>query len=416
MALSSKHAVVVGGGIVGSAQALMLASIGFRVTLVDAGPRTSHQHDYHPDCELSLRTVAMSYRSRQLLESFGLWPEDLGCPIHTVKVSDKGRFGTVRFDRRDYSLPALGYVMSNAHLEYHLASLIRANGTIDVRKPARAELVSVDAKHTRVTVTDDSKADELVADLLVAADGTRSSVRSQLGIEVTTTDYSQHALVANVGCQHRHNNIAYERFTDSGPLAILPHGRHVVSVVCAIDSDDVEEIKSLTTNGLLQELQQRFGGRLGRFQQIGEYALFPLSLVQAHRQVVGCGVIVGNASLTLHPVAGQGLNLALRDLVELTANLSRQPSVEHALLAFEKNRIKDKRYVARQTHLLARWFRRQPGPLSIPASALKTPSMLMLDTVPWMRDLFGRRNAGLDISLSHTGQGVDEFDPCRLIS
>lgn len=420
-----QRAIVVGGGLVGSLQALLLARVGYRVILADAAVKQSSvSHGVSQvDCGLSVRTVAMSCRSQQLLQSAGLWKVDMGCPIHKVMVNDKGHFGSVCFDRRDYSVPALGYVVPNVRLESHLNSVIESTPGIEVLRPATVELASVSGDYAEVVIdTIHGKRREVVG-LVVAADGTHSAMRSQLGIEVESTDYQQHALVANLTCQRPHNQVAYERFTKSGPLAVLPLDKNAVAVVCTLDSSDVDKLQNSSDEALLHELQQRFGGRLGRFRQIGRRAVFPLSLVRAKRQVKGCGVLVGNASVTLHPVAGQGLNLALRDVFELAARLSdgqnnhtngpghgeavglnSEKPVADALKAFAAVRRRDQNLVVRQTDMLARWFRGHHGPLSLPLDAARASSMLLLDAVPVLRNRFGRRSAGLDIPLSNLPQ------------
>ncbi len=407
MGASDKLAVVVGGGITGSAQALLLAQIGYRVILVDAAttPDSKANAGAGAGHSLALRTVAMSCRSQQLLHSAGLWPVDAGCPIHRVLVNDKGRFGSVRFDRHDYSVAALGWVVRNQQLEGHLNRLTAEAPAIEVIRPATATVHRVNADQVEVVIEHDKRQREVTAQLLVAADGTHSAIRTRLGIETQVTDYEQHALVANVICQREHHHIAYERFTDTGPLALLPLDKNMMAVVCTLDSARIETFRQASNEQLLDELQQRFGGRLGRFQEIGPSALFPLSLVRAKMQVQGCAVLIGNASVTLHPVAGQGLNLALRDVFELAAQLNRHAVVNDALTSFTRARKPDQQFVVRQTDALARWFRRPVSGLQLPVSAARATSMLMLDTIPALRNRFGRRNAGLDIPLSAVNGG-----------
>jgi 2-octaprenyl-6-methoxyphenol hydroxylase len=402
----NKKVIVVGGGIVGSVQALLLARVGFRVLLVDASMDSPERYGEGARNSLSVRTVAMSYRSQQLLQSAGMWTAGLGCPIHTVMVNDKGRFGSVRFDRRDYAVPVLGYVVRNQLLENHLNGLLDTSPLIEVVRPATAALAAIDEKRVEVVVDQAGAKRAEVGGLIVAADGTRSGVRTQLGIDVDNTDYQQYALVANLQCQKPHHHIAYERFTESGPLALLPLDDRVVSMICTIGAEEVESLQQCTDEALLVLLQQRFGGRLGRFQEIGKRVVFPLSLVRARQQVSRCGVLVGNASVTVHPVAGQGLNLALRDVFELAARLGEHDEpVAQVLSGFAQSRRADQQFVVRQTDWLARWFRAQRGPLAPALNATRVSSMLMLDLVPALRNRFGRRNTGLDIPLKPVTDG-----------
>ncbi|MEM7255955.1 MAG: FAD-dependent monooxygenase [Pseudomonadota bacterium] len=399
--MENRRAIVVGGGIVGCVQALLLARLGYRVMAVDASTPGVESDRSCIEKNLAVRSVAMSYRSQQLLESAGLWASDISCAINAVLVNDKGRFGSVRFDRNDYSLPALGYVVRNQQLEHHLSALMNSEPQIEVIRPATAELLSVDNERATLALHQANKdtRNETV-ELLVAADGSRSKIRTQLGIDVDTRDYQQCALVANLHCQRDHQHVAFERFTDTGPLALLPLSERTVAMVCTLDADDAAEIHSYSDEQMLALLQQRVGGRLGKLLEIGKRAVLPLSLVRAHQQVQGCSVLVGNASITVHPVAGQGLNLALRDVFELASQLTGDHSVSDALELFEKVRRRDQRFVVRQTDWLARVFRKQPFPLSVPLHVARGASLLMLDAVPPLRNRFGRRNAGLDIPLN----------------
>ncbi len=408
MSTQVSSAVVAGAGIVGCVQALLLARVGFDVTLVDAADSVPALSDKAmadntmADNAMAVRSVAVSYRSQQLLASAGLW-SDLGCPIHSVLVNEQGRFGAVRFHANEFSVPALGYVIKNHLLEEQLYKLIEAEPGITLVKPASVQLIQPVSNPLCLQIVSADQTQTADAQLLVAADGTGSSLRAQLGIEVNTTDYEQCALVANVLCQRDHGNVAFERFTDSGPLALLPLDERRMALVYTVHAHRADEIRSLTDQQLIDEIQQRFGGRLGRIQDIGPRAVLPLMLTESQQQTHGCSVLIGNAARTLHPVAGQGLNLALRDVFELAGQLANEPEVEIALGKFVSARRPDQQFVVRQTDTLAKVFRKHRWPLSASLGFARQSSLLLLDSVKPLRGKFGRRNAGMGIPLTPLG-------------
>lgn len=396
MSKSAIKIVVVGAGIVGSVQSLLLSRAGYAVTLIDAG-----SGDLSQDEGLNVRSVALSYRSRQLLADQQLWPENAGCSIKAVHVTERGRFGSVRLQAQDLDVPVLGVVIQNYLLESYLMTQVKNDPNIRVLQPATAEVVNNSPDSVSVQVTSVKESLQIEAALLVAADGTHSKIRQGLGIKTKSIDYQQHAIVANLQCQRDHENTAYERFTDSGPLALLPLASKQMAMVMTTDSTLVDAWVKKPDTDFLALIQRRFGGRLGRFEVIGHRATFPLALFESHLQQQGRVVLVGNSARTVHPVAGQGLNLALRDVFELAARLGSSADVSESLAEFLKQRDSDQRLVVRQTDLLARIFRRQPWPLSVPLGLFRTSAMLLLDTLPPLRSGFGAVSSGLEVPLSN---------------
>ncbi len=402
MSNSVDKIIIVGAGIVGTVQALLLARAGLNVTLVDAGVATGSTG---LNTDLNARTVALSYRSRELLDAQQLWPADTGCPINKVHATERGRFGAVRLSATDFDLPALGYVVQNSVLESYLIESVKNTSNVELIQSASAELLSNGSDSVTVKIKNESGTDTREAALLIAADGTHSTLRASLGIEARTFDYEQHAIVANLRCQRDHQNVAFERFTETGPLALLPLAHKQMAMVYTANSADNIELNNQTDKEFLSMVQRRFGGRLGRFEAIGKRVSFPLSLVQSATQTSGCAVLIGNSARTVHPVAGQGLNLALRDVVELAAQVagikSNPGSVPEILAEFTRKRMSDQQAVVRQTDLLARFYRQHSWPLATPLSLFRTTSMLLLDAVPVLRKGFGAMNAGLNIPLSN---------------
>ena len=325
--------VIAGGGMVGVSLALQLAAVlpeGVTICLVEGYPLpepvAGGKPDYHPSFDA--RSTALSYSSRLIYEKTGLW-DDLQqwlCPIETIHVSSRGHFGSTLLRAVDYDWQALGYVVENAWLGSALIQALHRLGRVELRSPARVVAAHPRGTGTRV-VLEGSEDAELEAALLVVADGAGSGLREQLGVAVAEESYGQHALIANVATAEPHRGCAYERFTDQGPLALLPllpapGGEHRSALVWTLPPEQAEQLRACPPAEFLQALQRRFGYRLGRLQQVGERHSYPLSLVQSTEQVRQGIVVMGNAAHALHPVAGQGYNLALRDVAELAAVLA----------------------------------------------------------------------------------------------
>ncbi len=323
--------IIVGGGMVGASLACALAPVaehlGLDIAIVEPVPLRREGLEYQPSYDA--RATALAYGSRSAYERMGIW-QTLAqhlTPIEQIHVSDRGRFGGVRLTAGDQQVPALGYVIENHWLGQVLLNHLQQpqNSRIDYLCPAEvAEILPGDGRMT-VTVNRDGCASSLTTELVVMADGGRSELRERLGIGYRYRAYEQHALIANVSPDRPHGGIAYERFTDQGPMALLPLqdqlGRHRCGLVWTLSDADAEELTAMDEAGFLTRLQQRFGYRAGRFIQVGERHAYPLKLVLAEEQVRSGLVVLGNAAHALHPIAGQGYNLALRGLVTLADHL-----------------------------------------------------------------------------------------------
>lgn len=387
--MKNRKIVVAGAGIVGSVQALLLARAGFSVVLVEARQPAPEQTG------LNVRSVALSCRSYELLQSQGLWPAQSGCAIRSVQATERGRFGSVHLTSDDLDVDSLGYVLANAPLENFLISQVNAEPEIEFIRPAVVRVVSNSSAGVVVEVG----AQTINAGLLIAADGTNSGVRESIGVGIRQRDYEQHAIVANLLCQRHHQNIAHERFTDTGPLALLPLADRQVAMVYTVNSDTVDQLMSKSDDDFLALVQRRFGGKLGRFQALGKRMYFPLHLLETEQQCAGSCVFIGNSARTLHPVAGQGLNLALRDVFALTAGVCSAANYQQATTEFVRLRQSDQRLVTGQTDLLARFFTKRQWPLQIPLSLFGMTAMLLLDNVPALRSKFGALSAGVGVPL-----------------
>ncbi|MFJ1254756.1 UbiH/UbiF/VisC/COQ6 family ubiquinone biosynthesis hydroxylase [Cupriavidus sp. CuC1] len=360
---------IVGAGPVGLALAcLLLRRSPWRLTLIDAATPARASRDP--------RAIALSYGSRQLLEQIGAWPRAV-TPIEHIHVSQRGRFGHVRLHSDDYDVAALGYVVRYGELcealERALAQAIQASPAAAGERLARVYETRID--HLEQSGPDtaglvhlsghghDRQPAALGARLAVQAEGGlfhQQSTRAQRGVQAQKyrRDYGQTAIVAHVACSRPQPGWAWERFTEEGPLALLPHEEHGTpgyALVWCCPPEQAARRLALPEGEFLAELEQAFGPRMGRFTGIGKRHAFPLGLNAAPVTVQGRVVAVGNAAQTLHPVAGQGLNLGLRDAFALALALRADCSLQ-ALQAFAAQQKLDRAVTIGVTDLLPRVF------------------------------------------------------------
>lgn len=321
--MSRVQLAIIGGGLVGASLALALQEgarqRGWRIVLIEPfAPGNSYQPSY------DARSSALSYGTRQIYERLGLWPalSARAEPIRQIHVSDRGRFGATRLSAESEGVPALGYVVENAWLGQCLWQALDAE-VVEWRCPAEVTALQALGDGYRLTLNDGSQLD---CDLAVLADGGRSGLREQLGIAVKTTPYGQSALIANISTAEAHQGQAFERFTDEGPMALLPLSENRSALVWTRQGGDAQRLAALPEREFLAELQQVFGYRLGALTQVGARHLYPLSLVEASEQVRPHLVVLGNAAHSLHPIAGQGYNLSLRDTLALAEALLDSPA------------------------------------------------------------------------------------------
>jgi 2-octaprenyl-6-methoxyphenol hydroxylase len=401
--------VIVGGGLVGATLAIALQSTAYRVALIESADLRQVQSPSYDD-----RSIALSYGSRRILEWLDLWPAitELAEPILTIHISDRGHFGSSRIDARAERVPALGYVIESRSLgQVLLPRLLQADPQrLQLYSPAQPVTLRQSPDAIEIVLAQADGEIAISGRLLIAADGANSGVRSLLNIGATTTDYQQQAIITNVSTQLPHRHIAYERFTASGPLAFLPikgygSDRHRCAVVWTLAAHEAEEIEALPPALFLQRLQHWFGQRLGRLAQVGKRARYPLTLVDSDARTAPRAVLIGNAAQALHPVAGQGFNLALRDaavLLEclLEAGLGIDPGETELLMRYRDRRIGDQRRVIRFTDGLVRAFSNDIKPLA----RARAFSLLALDLLPTARRWLVRQSMGINMPLPKVGR------------
>ncbi len=397
--------LIVGGGMVGASLAIALSGRGLRIGLVEAYPPGDPGQPSYDD-----RAIALAFGSRRIFETMGLWDDvaEDAEPIADIHVSDRGHFGFSHLSAREENVPALGYVVTARRLGHTLLGHLRACEDVELIAPAEVTAVSSDSDAAYISVQRNDEQIDLSAALLVAADGGKSFIREQLDVPTQRWEYGQSAIVTNVTPGKPHRNVAYERFTDSGPVALLPMSQGRCAVVWTVRDEDVDSVLALDDKQFLEAFQDRFGYRLGRFERVGKRASYPLSLLRVRESVRGRIAIIGNAAHTLHPIAGQGFNLGIRDvsaLVDVLAEAQAEgvdlgsPTV---LQEYEDWRLGEQRNTALATDGLARLF---SNPLS-PVRFGRNLGLLAMDLVPGARHRLARAAMGLAGRLPRLGRGV----------
>jgi len=398
--------LVVGGGLVGASLACALGQAGMQVAVVEAYPfRINEQPNYDE------RSIALAQGSQRIFSGMGLWDTlaDQVCPIHTIHVSDRGHFGFTRLHREEEDVPALGYVASARVLGNALIARINHLPDVQLLAPAQLSDFRLSAAGVTAELQTENGTLQHAARLLVAADGVQSSIREQLDIGTRQWDYGQTAIVANVTPERPHNNIAYERFTDTGPMALLPMLDNHCALVWTVRAEQTEEIMALDDAEFLARLQRRFGYRLGRFVRTGQRHAYPLQLLRAKESVRSRLALIGNAVHTLHPIAGQGFNLGLRDVAALAevvidAHRSGADIGDSAVLKrYADWRRGDQQRVVAFTDGMVRIFSQTLPPVTW----LRDAGMLALDICPPAKRWFGRLTMGRAGRLPRLARGLD---------
>jgi 2-octaprenyl-6-methoxyphenol hydroxylase len=392
----STDVAVCGGGLVGATLALALADLGLRVVLIEAHPFGTVGPPSFDD-----RTTALSNGSRRIFEALGVWPllEREATAIRRIHVSDRGRFGFARLDAAEQGLGALGFVVVNRVMGAALWRRLEQS-SVRILAPARVRgLQLVDGRQRIDCDLGKQGSIAIEARLAIAADGAQSVLREAAGIGAQTWNYEQTALVTNVLAQRFHDHVAYERFTAEGPLALLPMSEGRIGLIWTFATDVAPSIAEVDDKAFIARLQDAFGFRLGRFMKVGARQLYPLSLTRADEHIAERLAIVGNAAQTLHPIAGQGFNLGLRDaasLAEVLADGRGQQRSEFDpgdgmwLERYREWRVADRSNIVRFTDGLVRVFTQPFGPIK----ALRDVGMLAFDLMPAAKGALSQLSMG----------------------
>lgn len=311
--------IIIGGGMAGASLALALSNLTKGQVAIDLVEAQELAHHQHPGFDA--RAIALAQGTCQQLDTVNLWSAlaDKATPIETIHISDRGHSGLVTLDAKRDGLPAFGQVIELHDAGARLFALLRKAPGVTLHCPAKMLSVTRTIDSAKVTLDNGT---ELSGQLLVAADGSFSSLGHALQINWQQYDYQQIALTANVTMSEAHAGRAFERFTPNGPLALLPMSDNRCSLVWCHPASAHHEVKQWDDRQFCQELQRAFGWRLGAVEQVGKRHSYPLVLRTAQQHTGHRLVLVGNAAQTLHPIAGQGFNLGLRDVMVLAKVLA----------------------------------------------------------------------------------------------
>ena len=402
--------IIAGGGMAGATAAIALSKLDLSIALVEP---IAPQLDTSPSFDQ--RAVALSAASVSIFKSLGVWGKisHLAEAITDIHVSDKGNYGFTRLTASDYSVDALGEVIPLDETGPILWQLIQENTNVEIMCPAT--IVAINSleeqqKNNKITLTleAESKQKKISAKLLLAADGTFSSIAQMASIHTQRTSYDQHAVIANIATELPHNNRAFERFTSKGPLALLPLTRNRMSLVWCQREENLEEVLNYQDQKFIQKLQDDFGYRLGKITKVGKRAHYPLSLHIPETLFKGRCLLVGNAAHTLHPIAGQGFNIGLRDIASLFDSIqsAQKDGIDFGsqafLQAFQDKTTPDKELTVTATDFLARLFSSDFLPLAI----ARSKGLCILNKFPFAKKQLANAAMGFHGNSAQLTRGI----------
>lgn len=398
-----QEVIIVGGGMVGLSLALMLAKANIAVKLLEAIKYPNYDDanlaPYHSSFDA--RNSALSRRSVQIYQELGLWNalQEHATPILEVHITEQGSFGKARLKAEQEKVESFGQVIENAWLGRVLLTEVRKQPLIELIDGVQVTSLTQDAYHAKIEAVRGEESLSVQSKLVIAADGRDSFCRKALGIGADEHDYDQVAIVTTVQTSKPHHHVGFERFSPLGPLALLPlPGEYRRSVVWPVKKGTEQEwLGEENDQHFLDALQETYGDRAGKFQKTGRRFSFPLSQVLAEKQVVGRVVLMGNAAHTIHPVAGQGFNLCMRDAYVLVRSLKEQLSKSadigepSMLLAYEAARLTDQQRVIKFCDSVVRGFSNQNPVLKL----IRNTGLLAFDMIPGVKPLVANYAMGL---------------------
>ena len=356
------------------------------------------------------RAIALSYGSQRILQAIRLWPDISGqvAPIETIHISDRGHLGSTRLTATQEQVPALGYVLPAKTLGKILLARLTDCADVTLITPAEVVKLNNQPDYAELDIHHHEQVHTLRATLLVAADGGNSYIRRTLQIPTSGCDYQQTAIVANITPGQPHTNTAYQRFTDTGPVALLPLRAGHCTLIWTVRTEQHATILAQDDATFKQGFQARFGYRLGQFQRVGKRHSYPLTLRQAEQTIDTRTAIIGNAAHTLHPIAGQGFNLGLRDVAALVEVIREAQHTgddighPHALHRYQTWRAREQQQVAQATDGLVRLF---TNPLRSVQMA-RNLGLFALDHLPSAKRSIARAAMGISGTLPALARGI----------
>lgn len=399
-----QQVIIVGGGMVGLSLALMLAKSNIAVKLLEAVKYPNYDDEnaspYHSSFDA--RNTALSRRSVQIYQKLGLWEalQQHATPILQVHITEQGSFGKARLVAEQEKVESFGQVIENAWLGRVLLTQVRQQPLIELIDGVQVTSLTQDADEVHIEAMRNGEyIHSLKSKLVIAADGRDSFCRQAIGVGVDEHDYDQVAIVTTVQTSKPHQQVGFERFSALGPLALLPlPGEYRRSVVWPVKKGtEAEWLGEENDQHFLDALQETYGDRAGKFEKTGKRFSYPLAQVLAHKQAVGRVVLMGNAAHTIHPVAGQGFNLCLRDadvLVRfLMEQLAKSDDIGNPdnLLAYEQARLTDQQRVIKFCDSVVRGFSNQNPILKL----LRNTGLIAFDVIPGVKPLVANYAMGL---------------------
>jgi len=386
--------LIIGGGMAGASLACALKDKPLKIAIVEAVPLHSAQQPSYDD-----RAIALAYGSQRIFQGMGLWPHlsSYATPIKHIHISDRGHFGITRLDHRKENVEALGQVVLGRDMGNVLAAQLAQQDNVELITPATLEGIQYVDAGVEAMVSQGGTSRKISAKLMVAADGSNSTVRQLLGINSESEDYGQTAIIANITPSKPHGNVAYERFTESGPLALLPMNDNRCSLVWTQRHDDVEHIMALSDEVFLKQLQSCFGYRLGKLKLVGQRGAYPLGLMRATEQVRPRLAVIGNAAHAIHPIAGQGFNLGIRDVAALAECINDALGTQQdigslaTLQRYAEWRKHDHNQVISVTDGLVRLFSRPNKAIALGRNL----GLFLMEKTPPIKRLVSRQAMGL---------------------
>ncbi|MGB1109552.1 MAG: 2-octaprenyl-6-methoxyphenyl hydroxylase [Gammaproteobacteria bacterium] len=380
---------IVGGGMVGASLAVSLEGAGYRAVMIEAGGFSQA-----PPASYDERAIALSYGSVEFLDRIAVWPQLAhdSAAIRRVHVSEQGALGVVRLQAERYGLDSLGHVVPASSLGRAFVRLLPELSDTRLMENTRVEGVRHFSDHIQLDLSGDQPS--ISAKLVIVADGVQSGLRSSLGIETEENDYGHTAVAFNLSASRAQDGTAYERFTNHGPLALLPFTEGRYGVVWTIDAEREAEVRDMQDADVLAELQATIGFRAGRLERLGKRGYYPLRRVRAREQVRPRICVLGNAAHALHPIGGQGFNLGLRDVMGLIQALHANPGDPGApavIQAYESSRLGDQDAVSGFTHALATLFG-VPGDLP---RHLRGAGLVLTEMLPPAKQWLAERAMGI---------------------
>ncbi|MFI7915838.1 FAD-dependent monooxygenase [Acinetobacter baumannii] len=398
-----QQVIIVGGGMVGLSLSLMLAKANIAVKLLEAVkyPNYDDQNVAPYHSSFDARNTALSRRSVQIYQKLGLWDalQQHATPILQVHITEQGSFGKARLIAEQEKVESFGQVIENAWLGRVLLTQVRQQPLIELIDGVQVTALTQDPEQVHIEAKRGDEVLKLESKLLITADGRDSFCRQAIGVGVDVHDYDQVAIVTTVQTSKPHEHVGFERFSALGPLALLPlPGEYRRSVVWPVKKGtEGEWLGEENDQHFLDALQKTYGDRAGKFEKTGKRFSYPLSQVLAHKQAVGRVILMGNAAHTIHPVAGQGFNLCLRDADVLLRYLVNQLSASDDignpdnLLAYEQARLSDQQRVIKFCDTVVRGFSNQNPLLKL----IRNTGLIAFDVIPGVKPLVANYAMGL---------------------